>query len=1312
LFVILPPKLGFLAGPYKNDALGESLMKTYTSNLTSKPDWLGTYGDATGKTLDTDFGFGPDGMYFIGNAGNEFPVTAYSVRTNFNISGHQACEVIFTADHTNFCSDQGICFYNDGQSPNWNWDPDPSRIAFSINCPVPNIYGTNKFANNSGEHYGSYNDFCSPGECPEAGTPVLGPGIYTFKVTYNPAARTVTAITYEGENTSGTMVDTIVLHEKLMDGGPYRIGFDADSDGSAPGTGDSPAYFKSLTINVYETNGMSDDTELNNQLSNLKEAHSQITDLVEGDLFHFADDADLVGPNFNELGIGTTVCIQEDGKIVVGGLSGTLDGSKYLRRIDVNGNEDESFTPPSFGLNGMVNSVVQMSDGRLVVGGNFLNVERFDGPSNGGSITFDADYQGGTGLNGNGLLLPYSANIVEVGWTVTFQDSSTRTVISSYFNESSNYWVVGLNSNITLNPAFPLTISQPNWKPTIDGNIVNIGGMVCLNSDGSLSKRNGGDVGFENRAISPMNVYTIKLLSDDSVLVGGHFTHYDGVESPFLAKIGSDGVIDEGFATNVLSLGLNEFVSSIAVDGNGKILIGGHFTKCIKRLNSDGSVDNSFDPGTGFTGNTFQQNGVYSILPLSNGQILAGHSSKYYNGTTCNNGLVRLNSDGSLDGSYTAQLYNENDNIGAVLAIAQQENGKVVVGGYFNLADGSSANEIFRLNSDGSKDESFNSGFGFTPAGYNWGPATNDIKLDVEGNIYVAGSFTDYNHAARFQYAKLDTNGVLQEWSVPVPYCQWGIDDGMLDLYDGANYLNTNLTQPYIDIKCNGGDAVVSGGEGQCLNNDNQMNKSIPSTHTQAWDGNPENDFYDPELDEYRYLPVCDSHVMVGDGYFGEGSNYFTAMFPGMFVLAANNINITEFSVVGNVGSDGGGTDVAKIFPIDVRESRYTAFFKTNYGAGDPSINHIIIVNGNSNGIDHFYDPTSQGDEHAIVGLTGKTKLFFLCLGKAEGVAMTTLEAKAVATKFLEIALGGCGSTTYELDLSPDNPEKNPNYRFDGEGNMDTAIIVDPITNKRVSIQRTGYFDIKDNCGNRKVVSIKDGQNFGVVPKNWAEALGSVIKVSTPEPVSNEIRIFINDTYVDYQTTGADFSQEPNNILALMDSANISYTTFTDIGQSTFASFSGGKIIIPELENGDLNPDLSSGARSAINNFVNNGGVLIMFRPNSGDLINVMNAVFGFNLDTNGASEPIALTQAGSNLFPGESSTIPSVSATSSLDSSTLPQNAVTIYDGSGSNQSVVTMIPYGSGKIYVLGWDWFDAAPVGGEDGGWNHLLKSIVTS
>jgi hypothetical protein len=38
--------------------------------------------------------------------------------------------------------------------------------------------------------------------------------------------------------------------------------------------------------------------------------------------------------------------------------------------------------------------------------------------------------------------------------------------------------------------------------------------------------------------------------------------------------------------------------------------------------------------------------------------------------------------------------------------------------------------------------------------------------------------------------------------------------------------------------------------------------------------------------------------------------------------------------------------------------------------------------------------------------------------------------------------------------------------------------------------------------------------------------------------------------------------------------------------------------------------------------------------------------------------------------------------------------------------------MPYGDGFVYVLGWDWYDAQPVGNEDGGWNHLLRSILNS
>jgi len=207
-------------------------------------------------------------------------------------------------------------------------------------------------------------------------------------------------------------------------------------------------------------------------------------------------------------------------------------------------------------------------------------------------------------------------------------------------------------------------------------------------------------------------------------------------------------------------------------------------------------------------------------------------------------------------------------------------------------------------------------------------------------------------------------------------------------------------------------------------------------------------------------------------------------------------------------------------------------------------------------------------------------------------------------------------------------------------------------------------------------------------------------------PISN-INVFMNGDYVDIEP-GNPEGAEGLTVTASINSLGYSYDTFTDISQATFASFNGGILVIPELEENELDPDLTAGARSAIASFVSNGGTLITFAPD--EIFNLLNNVFGFTISDNGLTEPINLTSSGLSLFPTAPSTVPDLSATDSLDTSTLPLNSVTIYEGDGENESVVTMIPYGSGKIYVIGWDWYDAAPNGEEDGGWLSFLGLIL--
>jgi hypothetical protein len=239
---------------------------------------------------------------------------------------------------------------------------------------------------------------------------------------------------------------------------------------------------------------------------------------------------------------------------------------------------------------------------------------------------------------------------------------------------------------------------------------------------------------------------------------------------------------------------------------------------------------------------------------------------------------------------------------------------------------------------------------------------------------------------------------------------------------------------------------------------------------------------------------------MSGEGYFGDNSSYFTNYYPGMYAMVATNISIEEFSIVGDLGS-GDDTENDSTMLVVHEGATYTVFVKVSRdGDGDdPSINHMIIVPGGSGGLTQTINEDGNDyDDHCIRGLTGRKSIAYLLVARQTSDYISYEDSNAIVVKFLEVTGGfSCGGENYELDLSPDNPETNPNYRFDGEGNMDTSVVVDPVTGKRVSIQRTGYFEIIDECGNRRVVSAKDGENLGSTTTTWVDALGSIISNNT-----------------------------------------------------------------------------------------------------------------------------------------------------------------------------------------------------------------------
>src|SRR3990172_1754243 len=190
------------------------------------------------------------------------------------------------------------------------------------------------------------------------------------------------------------------------------------------------------------------------------------------------------------------------------------------------------------------------------------------------------------------------------------------------------------------------------------------------------------------------------LQVNGKILIGGNFTQYNGTGRNYIARINTDGSLDATFDPGT---GANGTIMAIAIQTDGKIIIGGWFTQYngtgrnyIARINTDGSLDATFDPGTG--ANAW----VHSLAIQADGKILIGGNFTQYNGTG-RNYIARINTDGSLDATF-------DPGTGAnawVHSLAIQADGKILIGGNFTQYNGTGRNRIARINTDGSLDATF-----------------------------------------------------------------------------------------------------------------------------------------------------------------------------------------------------------------------------------------------------------------------------------------------------------------------------------------------------------------------------------------------------------------------------------------------------------------------------------------------------------------------------------------------------------------------------------------------------------------------------
>jgi uncharacterized delta-60 repeat protein len=237
--------------------------------------------------------------------------------------------------------------------------------------------------------------------------------------------------------------------------------------------------------------------------------------------------------------------------------------------------------------------------------------------------------------------------------------------------------------------------------------------------------------------------------SDGKMIYVGYFTSYAGVAANRIVRLNTDFSIDDTF---VYGTGFNAEANAVAIQPDGKILVGGNFTQYngtarnrIVRLNTDGSLDTSFSIGTGFNAS------VFSIVVQPDNKILVGGSFTQYSGSSRSK-LVRLNSTGVVDTTF-ANPSTINNN---VYQIALQTDNKVVIGGLFSTVSGVTCGGIARLTTGGTIDNTFQLS-GFTTAG---GQGLYGVSIDPSGKIICGGNFNTYSGASvGGDIARLNTDG-------------------------------------------------------------------------------------------------------------------------------------------------------------------------------------------------------------------------------------------------------------------------------------------------------------------------------------------------------------------------------------------------------------------------------------------------------------------------------------------------------------------------------------------------------------------------
>jgi len=307
---------------------------------------------------------------------------------------------------------------------------------------------------------------------------------------------------------------------------------------------------------------------------------------------------------------------------------------------------------PRVEADGTVNGILVYPDGSMIIVGDFKNYAGL--PRNGiarlnSDLTLDFSFDPGTGANGSIFAAAFdsSYNVLVGGLFSTFSGQPIKNL--AYLNSTGSPFSVD---------SFDIGTGPDDFVNSIavqsDGNIIIAGGFKNVNGQPrpKIARLSGGGTVESLSTFNPGkgpsdHVFTLAIQPDGKILVGGKFKTFNAVKTGGITRLNSDGSLDVNF---LIGTGTSGEVTTIALQADGQILIGGLFASVngnsstnLARLSSDGSVENTqnFDSGTG--ANDY----VFTLALQADGSILVGGTFTKFDGVNRNH-FARLTNDPAI----------------------------------------------------------------------------------------------------------------------------------------------------------------------------------------------------------------------------------------------------------------------------------------------------------------------------------------------------------------------------------------------------------------------------------------------------------------------------------------------------------------------------------------------------------------------------------------------------------------------------------------------------------------------------------------